>query len=751
MRPAFIASGVQGVQKDLAATLTTTILMFVVALALGAALNLATGKYDTGTACLSTTLICLYALQLAKHGDVQLAASIAFYAMALALTAFLWVGHGTRDYGMIGFPGVLFLGCVFLTPGPYWGLVAFVLAGVATLGIGELTGQRSYQADTQPSLRNLFNLWLIIGASAVGARLLMQAMHGAFTRELAARDALRGTQERMQKLFRASHSAIVVSRLEDGAYLEVNEAYLAMFGYRREEVIGRSALELKIWADPQDRERFAKQMRRFSSVRDYEARMRTRQGVIIDVLLSGELHSMDGVNCMVISTSNVSDQRYFQKQAEFLSTRDALTGLPNRQLALFSLQRGLEQARHAGKHLAVFHIGLDRFKSINDSIGRASGDALLREAGARLEALVGDDVSLSRVGGDEFLLIVNSLDSAADADLFSARVIAAFEPAFVINDRELRVSCCLGISVFPDDGADAETLLLYADIAAHAAKSEGRGLVRRFDQTMGGSVRDRLSMEASLRASIAAQQLTLVYQPKFDMRTRRITGVEALARWTHSELGIVAPVHFISVAEESDLICELGRWALRESCAQIASWRKQGLGGVPIAVNLSARQITPDLPKLLLDCAHKQDVDPAMLEVEVTETMLIAQPEATRLVLEQVTNNGNSVMLDDFGVGYSSLSYVKLLHLGGIKIDRSFVTDIENSRHDQAIVGAIVGLAHGLGFRVVAEGIESEPQLQVLQGLGCDEAQGFHLCRPLSGERLAEEYLGARVAATLPA
>jgi EAL domain-containing protein (putative c-di-GMP-specific phosphodiesterase class I) len=210
-------------------------------------------------------------------------------------------------------------------------------------------------------------------------------------------------------------------------------------------------------------------------------------------------------------------------------------------------------------------------------------------------------------------------------------------------------------------------------------------------------------------------------------------------------LGIVAPVHFISIAEESDLICDLGQWALRESCAQISRWRQDGLPAIPIAVNLSARQINPALPRLLADCAGEKGVEPSMLELEVTETMLIARPEASRKVLEQVSSSGNSIMLDDFGVGYSSLSYVKLLHLNGIKIDRSFVSDITDSRHDKAIVSAIVGLAHGLGFRVVAEGIESEAQLTVLRDLGCDEAQGFHLSRPMSGEQIAAQFLAPAV------
>ena len=743
MSSASTAPDTQGPQRALAAPLRTIVATMAIALAIAALLNLATGKYATGAASLAASVASVFAWKIAARGNIPLAASIAFYALAVALTVFLWVGHGTRDYGLAGFPAVLFLGCVFLGSGAYWGLAACVLAGVTALGMAELSGLLPHGAGPPPELRNLVNLWIIIGASAVGGRVLMQAVRASFTREQSLSGALQSSQERLQKIFRASQNAIVVTRLDDGTYLEVNDAYLTMFGNSRESVIGRTSLELGVWEDIRERERFVRHVRDYKAVRQFETRMRKQSGDCIEVLLSGEVHDMGGVECLVISTADITARRNAERRAEFFSTRDALTGLPNRALALDRLQRGLDRARHAGEAMAILHIDLDRFKAINDSVGRVSGDAVLREACTRLESLLHGGDTLARIGGDEFLLIADSLPRASDAERLAGKVIAAFEQAFSVERRTLRISCSVGVSIFPDDSADAETLLLYADTATHVAKSEGRGRFCLFDQVMGERVRDRLFMETSLRESVAGQQLNLVFQPKFDMRTRAITGVEALARWSHPKLGIVAPVHFISVAEESGLICELGHWALRESCAQIARWRQDGLTAIPIAVNLSARQITSDLPGLLSDCARERGVDPGMLELEVTETMLIARPEATRRVLEQVTANGSSIMLDDFGVGYSSLSYVKLLHLSGIKIDRSFVSDIADSRHDKAIVSAIVGLAHGLGFRVVAEGIESEAQLQVLRDLGCDEAQGFHLSRPMSGEQIASEFLAA--------
>jgi EAL domain-containing protein (putative c-di-GMP-specific phosphodiesterase class I) len=319
--------------------------------------------------------------------------------------------------------------------------------------------------------------------------------------------------------------------------------------------------------------------------------------------------------------------------------------------------------------------------------------------------------------------------------------MSAFDRDFTAEGRHVRVGCSAGLSLFSGERLDAETLLGQADTAMHFAKARGGGRLLRFDQEMVERLGDRLTMESSLRESIADEVLQLVYQPKFDIQTNAITGVEALSRWTHPTLGIVAPQHFISVAEDSELICDLGSWVLRESCAQVARWRQDGRRAIPIAMNVSARQLTARLPALLSTCAEERGVEPGLLELEITETMLISSPEASRLVLEQVAGGGTGVVLDDFGVGFSSLTHVKLMHLSGIKVDRSFVIDIATSRHDRAIVTAIVGLAHGLGLRVIAEGIESEAQLRILRDLGCDEAQGFFLSRPLTGDEVAAQFM----------
>jgi diguanylate cyclase (GGDEF)-like protein/PAS domain S-box-containing protein len=722
-------------EDALRAPLGAFALAIAAAMALGGLINLPMGYWVTGTTCLCAAMAALLAWSAARRGAYDWAASLCFYPLALAVTAFLWAGHGTRDYGLAAYPVVLLAGCVFLGTRAYWGLTTLVLVAATAIAVAEITGVRPQPLNKPAHWINLLNLWIILGGSAVSGRVLLHAVRSSLSRAQSLASALQTSEDRLQTMLRSSSAAIVVSRLSDGTYLEVNQAFLAMFGYTRDEVVGKTSLALGVWESLAERERFVSRLRSGQAVRDFETRQRTKHGGWVELSLTAEPFEMNGETCLAITATDIGAQRAAERRAEFLSTRDALTGLPNRLLALDRLQQALDRARAAGGTVAVLHVDLDRFQGINESAGRAQGDAVLREAAARLERLAGRDATLARIGGNEFLLIVALGAGAADA--LAAAVVTAFEQPFNVMERSLRVSASVGVSVFPTDSADAESLLQYADTAVREAKNEGRGRHCLYAGAMSARLKDRVLVESSLRESIGTPALTLAYQPKFDIGSGRITGVEALARWNHPTLGAVPPARFIAVAEESDLISELGLWVLRTACAQIAEWRMAGLPALPIAVNLSARQITSELPSQVFASGCERGVAPQMIELEVTETMLIARPEASRRILEEVSRNGNSIVLDDFGVGYSSMAYLKLLHLSGIKIDRSFVDGIAASRHDRAIVSAIVGLAHGLGLKVIAEGIENADQPGVLAELGCDEAQGFHLGRPMSGADIA--------------
>ncbi len=318
-------------------------------------------------------------------------------------------------------------------------------------------------------------------------------------------------------------------------------------------------------------------------------------------------------------------------------------------------------------------------------------------------------------------------------------VVAVPTPHWTTTGIEQEIPA--GVALCPDDSTEAQALLRQAESAMHFGKAAAPGTSRRFEPAMAERIRDQLFVETSLRQGLAAGELRMLYQPKFDLKTGRVSGLEALCRWTHPELGEVQPARFVAIAEQSDLIRELGRWVLAECCAQVAAWRRDGRAVVPVAVNLSARQLAPDLPGIIAECVREAAIEPADLEIEVTEGMLIANPEATRLVLEDVARAGTRIVLDDFGVGYSSLGYVKHLPLQGLKIDRTFVRDIAEGGNDGAIVTAIVTLAHGLGLRVVAEGVETAAQREAIARLGCDEGQGFHFSRPVESADVAARFL----------
>jgi len=703
--------------------------------------NILFGRHDTGIAAAVGAGICFAAWRLLTPGRLDVAATVTFYALVAVLMSLVLVGHGTRDYGLFAVGGIVFAASLFLGPRAYWGLAGTLTVAVVLIALAEFEGWYHPRPVPATGPREMLNIVLIVVASAFGARGIMFAIRSAFARERALSGELVSSQERIQKLFRSSQNAIVVSRLEDGKYLEVNEAYLALFGFAREEVIGRTAVELKVWEDAQERERFVQLVRERGSVRNFETRMRKRSGEIVEVQFTAEVMENGGESCLLVSVADVTGQREAERRAEFLATRDALTGLPNRVAALDRLQHGMERAAAAGRSLAVIHLDIDRFKSVNEALGYAAGDTLIRQVTARLEAALAPGDTLARIAGDEFLVIAESLAGPAEATKVAGRLVAELQRPFLVDGRQLHVTASAGVSIGPDYAVDAERLLRRADTAMHAAKEGGRGQYRLYDQAMGERVRDRLFVETSLREGIAKGQLRLAFQPKFALGSGDVTGLEALLRWRHPELGEVSPAVFIPIAEESDVIHELGAWVLREACGQVARWERAGLACVPVAVNISAPQFTPELPRLVAEATREYGIAPHLVELEVTESLLIKSPESARRLLQQVTARGSRVVLDDFGVGYSSLGYVKQLDLHGIKIDRAFIRDLAASRRDAAIVKAIVGLAHGLGLRVVGEGIEQQAQADLLKDLGCDEGQGYHLCRPLGSEEIGRRYL----------
>jgi len=454
---------------------------------------------------------------------------------------------------------------------------------------------------------------------------------------------------------------------------------------------------------------------------------------------------------MTGTTSNVTERKLAEDRVEFLATRDPLTGLPNRMLLNDRLEQGVGNAARKKSRLAFMFIDLDRFKTINDSLGHDVGDELLKRVSARLSACVRATDTVARLGGDEFAVILENL-SQGDADGADAyegaqnvadKMISSLAAPIMINGQHLNTSCSIGISVYPSDGQDPQALMKHADVAMYDAKAKGRNNYQFFSHEMNARAQERLSIENFLRLALRRNELLLYYQPRVSFLTGHITGVEALNRWQHPRRGLIAPDKFIGVAEDSGLIVPIGEWVIEHSFKQIAEWRARSGRDLKLAVNLSVGQMFDGerLVRCITSCAEAAKLDPTVVELELTESMLLKNIDETADLLTRLGKMGLGLAIDDFGTGYSSLSYLKQLPVDSIKVDSSFVRDIGTDPNDEAIIRAIIAMTHSLKLNVVAEGVEREDQYRVLRDLECDEYQGYFFSRPLPPAEFEAEFL----------
>jgi diguanylate cyclase (GGDEF)-like protein len=430
--------------------------------------------------------------------------------------------------------------------------------------------------------------------------------------------------------------------------------------------------------------------------------------------------------------------RNHQRALQRLANQDGLTGLASRTAFMRQLARSVARAREQGGALALLFIDLDEFKHVNDAHGHAAGDQLLKAAAQRLQSLLRPGDQVARFGGDEFLVLLDKCEPSGAAPV-AQRIVDAFGAPFALGDELHAVGASVGISVFPRDGADADTLVRHADMAMYAAKNEGKAQFRFYDPLLSGSVRARAQLKQRLAEAIHADQFVLEYQPRVDPRDGRLLSMEALLRWEHPELGRVAPGDFIPLAESTGLIVPIGQLVIDKACAQVAAWRDEGLAVVPVSINVSARQFRRGaVPGHLASALRRHALPARLLEVEITESAMMSDHDDILAELAELRALGVKLHVDDFGTGYSSLSQLQRLKMDVLKVDRAFTAELGKSREGRVFFEAIVSMAHALGMEVVAEGVETRDQLEILRGLGCNEIQGYFIARPVSAAGMAQ-------------
>lgn len=683
-----------------------------------------------------------------------------------------------------------------------------------------------------------------------------------------AEELQREYEQRFAKVFHSSPDAIVISRLADGVYLEINDAWARLSGYTREEAIGRSSFDLDIWVNPADREYLVNTLTTGEAVRQFDFQFRRKGGDIAQALMSAEVIELRGEKCLLALLSDITERRlaveklreserrfadvvdaageyvwetdingrylyvseriekvlgytaaevlgktaydfmtpeeidrlenWFdarpepgtpirnlehmsitkdgrhiwqqvsgvpifnpagqrigyrgtgfeiterklaEQRIEELATRDALTQLPNRRLLADRLSQGILAAQRSGGLVAVLFIDLDRFKTINDSLGHAAGDELLKSVASRLQDLMRKGDTLARLGGDEFVVVLEALRVAEDAGAVAQKIIATLSEPYLIGGNTLTTSASVGISVYPGDAPDGSTLIRNADMAMYFAKEHGRRNYQFYSEEMNSRAVEKLTMESTLRRAIERGEFELYYHPKFTLTDGKLMGVEALVRWNHPELGLIGPGSFIPVSEETGLIVPLGEWVLKHACLQSRDWAHAFRRTIPVAVNLSVGQFSKSLARAVRDALAAADLSPLMLELEITESMLMKNVDENIDVLRRLSDLGVTIAIDDFGTGYSSLAYLRRFQVDTLKIDKSFVRDVDTNLDDAAIIEAIIALGHSLKLNVVAEGVETTEQKRLLTELNCDQCQGFLFGEPMPAHLFEERYL----------
>jgi len=554
---------------------------------------------------------------------------------------------------------------------------------------------------------------------------------------------IRESEKRYRLLFERNLAGVFRTTLA-GRFVECNQATACMFGYDSPEE-AMAVPVANLYHSASDREAFLTKLKSEKSVTNQEMKFRRKNGESAWAVLNVSLVDDDSGSAGIVEGMlvDITERKVAEERVQSLAYYDALTGLPNRILLHDRLSKALATARRQKHKVALLFFDLDRFKIINDSLGHSVGDLLLQDVAGRLKSCAREEDTVARLGGDEFLIVLSHVNDIPGAAVSAERFMDALTSTFVIQGHSLSVGCSLGISIFPEHGADSETLIKHADAAMYSAKDGGRNNFQFFTADMNAQAVERLTLENGLRSALDKKELFLVYQPQMDIASGKISELEALLRWQHPELGLVPPDKFIRIAENSGLIVPIGEWVLRTACSQARKWQDEGLPAVSIAINVSAVQFRQQgFCELIRRVLRETALAPQYLELELTESLLLGNADVTLSVLQELKAMGLTLAIDDFGTGYSSFSYLKRFPVSKLKIDRSFVRDVAVNPDDAAITTAIISMAKSLNLKVIAEGVEDEAQMSFLRAHQCDEIQGYYFSVPLAVDKVAEKLRG---------
>ncbi|CAI8718841.1 EAL domain-containing protein [Methylococcus capsulatus] len=581
---------------------------------------------------------------------------------------------------------------------------------------------------------------LLVSGIVVAGTMKFEELERRRQEEVAKNRALRASERRYRTLIEVASDAILVTDSETGTLVDCNRQAETLLGMSRNEIIGRHLCNLQQTgndADGAETDLLGHMLQ--GKTGTIELSLVRADGTTVPVEVSSSTFEMDGRRYVHGAFRDITQRREAEDRIKHLAHHDPLTNLPNRVFLHGRLEQAIELARREQNQVAVMFIDLDNFKRINDTLGHRIGDALLEQVAARLTENVPGSQVVGRLGGDEFIVVITGNRVSTTSAAMAERILESLCRPYTVEDYQLHSGASIGIAIYPADGNSAETLMKHADAAMYHAKSRGRNTFEFFSQAINRGVRERLDIENGLRDALKHGGFKLHYQPQIDLTTGSICSVEALLRWRHPLLGVIAPDRFIPIAEETKLILPLGLWVIDRACHQLRAWRNDGITGVRMAINVSVKQLQDEsFFEALGSIVERHGLSGSDIELEITESAIMENLSRVQALLKSLQDYGITLSIDDFGTGYSSLGRLKLLPIQSLKIDRSFVHDIETDHGNAKICDGIIALGHSLGLKIIAEGVETDAQKNLLQNSGCDAIQGFLIAKPLPADDVAK-------------